>query len=103
MLLSQYVMQQPQHLLRRVTMSGLKSMQRKHHSGTVVGVAKNQTSRWNTVMLQKNIYRTFSSTSTTTAAAATTSDLVNTKFDFDFGIAEVTMQNGSVNSLSLEM
>ena len=42
--------------------------------------------------------RTFSSDSGTT-----TSDLVHTKLDLDSGIAEITMQNGSVNSLSLEM
>ena len=42
--------------------------------------------------------RTFSSDSGTT-----TSDLVHTKLDLDSGIVEITMQNGSVNSLSLEM
>jgi hypothetical protein len=30
-------------------------------------------------------------------------ELVHTKLDLDAGIAEITMQNGSVNSLSLEM
>ncbi len=31
------------------------------------------------------------------------SELVDTKLHVDRGIAEITMQNGSVNSLSLEM
>jgi hypothetical protein len=42
--------------------------------------------------------RTFSNTGTTTG-----SGLVSTKLDVDMGIAEITMQNGSVNALSLEM
>ena len=32
-----------------------------------------------------------------------TSELVHTELNLDLGIAEITMQNGSVNSLSLEM
>jgi hypothetical protein len=48
------------------------------------------------VILQNNT-RLFSNT------AISPNDLVSTKLNPDLGIAEITMHNGSVNSLSLEM
>ena len=49
--------------------------------------------------------RTFTSPtgSSSTGSSSSSSELVDTKLHVDKGIAEITMQNGSVNSLSLEM
>ena len=48
--------------------------------------------------------RTFTSpTGSSSTGSSSSSELVDTKLHVDKGIAEITMQNGSVNSLSLEM
>ena len=58
-----------------------------------------------TTIHQGDQRRTFTSPtgSSSTGSSSSSSELVDTKLHVDKGIAEITMQNGSVNSLSLEM
>lgn len=56
-----------------------------------------------TTIHQGDQRRTFTSPTGSSSTGSSSSELVDTKLHVDKGIAEITMQNGSVNSLSLEM
>jgi hypothetical protein len=80
-----------QYVFRRTT-TKVMSMMKNHRIQPKVSIVSNSS------IIQQQRNHPFSSTSTSSQ-----SDLVSTKLDLDHGIAEITMHNGSVNSLSLEM